>query len=199
MSFLETCKEVILRPSDFYRKMPTSGGYADPLTFAAISFLVFGILSALTSILLNYIGYMSEVSGEIPGGMYGIGEFGLFIIILYVILIPIFGIIFLLIDAALINIIYKILGGTGSYEGTLRFTSYANAVNIISWIPIIGWIFSLYSIYLYIVGGSIVHNVSMWRSTIAITLDFILITLFFVAIGVAIAFVMIGASGISGI
>lgn len=196
MSFLETCKEVILKPSDFYRKMPTSGGYADPLTFAAISFLIFGLLSALTSILLSYIGYMSEVSGEIPGGTYGIGEFGYFIIVLYMILIPIFGIIFLLIDAALLYIIYKILGGTGSYEGTLRFTSYANAVNIIAWIPIIGWIFSLYSIYLYIVGGVIVHNVSMWRSTIAITLDFILITLFIVAIGVVIAFVMIGASGI---
>jgi hypothetical protein len=196
MSFIETCKEVILRPSDFYRKMPTSGGYADPLTFAAISFLIFGLLSALTNILLSSIGYMGEVPGEISGGTYGIGEFGYFIIVLYMILIPIFGIIFLLIDAALLYIIYKILGGTGSYEGTLRFTSYANAVNIIAWIPIIGWIFSLYSIYLYIVGGAIVHNVSMWRSTIAITLDFILITLFIVAIAVAIAFIMIGTSGI---
>ena len=63
-------------------------------------------------------------------------------------------------------------------------------------IPIIGWIFSLYSIYLYIVGGAIVHNISMWRSTIAIFLDLILITIFIVAIGVAIAFIMIGASGI---
>jgi hypothetical protein len=42
MDYIETWKEVILRPSDFYRRMPTTGGYADPLTFAAISYSYMG-------------------------------------------------------------------------------------------------------------------------------------------------------------
>lgn len=195
MNFIETCKEVILRPSDFYRKMPTTGGYADPLTFAAISFFIYGFLSALTSMLLSRVGYMDGMYGEIFGGMYGAGEFSFSMIILYLVLAPILGIIFLLIDAAILYIIYKILGGTGSYEGTLRFTSYANAVNIIGWIPILGWILSIYSLYLYIVGGSIVHDVSMWRSILAIFLDIILIILLAIVIGVAVALVILGTSG----
>lgn len=39
-NYFKTCKEVILSPSDFYRRMPTTGGYADPLTFAAISLII---------------------------------------------------------------------------------------------------------------------------------------------------------------
>jgi len=196
MNFIETCKEVILKPSDFYRKMPTIGGYTDPLTFAAISFLIYGVISTLTGVLLSRVGYMNGMYGGMLGEIYGVGEFSSSMIILYVIIVPILGIVILLIDAAILNIIYKVLGGTGNYEGTLRFTSYANAVNIITWIPIIGWIFSLYSLYLYIVGGSIVHNISMWKSAVAILLDMILIGLLAVAIGVAVALIMIGTFGL---
>jgi hypothetical protein len=46
MDYIETWKEVIQSPSDFYRRMSTTGGYADPLTFAAISFAISGILTA---------------------------------------------------------------------------------------------------------------------------------------------------------
>ena len=39
MDYIKTWKEVILRPKDFYRRMPTTGEYANPLAFAAISFI----------------------------------------------------------------------------------------------------------------------------------------------------------------
>ena len=47
MDYIETWKEVIQRPSEFYRRMPTTGGYNDPLTFAALSYLIYGLLSGL--------------------------------------------------------------------------------------------------------------------------------------------------------
>src|SRR5664279_4594245 len=47
MDYIKTWKEVMLRPSDFYSRMPMTGGYADPLTFAAISFIIRGILTVL--------------------------------------------------------------------------------------------------------------------------------------------------------
>jgi hypothetical protein len=49
MDYIETWKEVIQSPSDFYSRISTTGGYTDPLTFAAISFAISGILSALLS------------------------------------------------------------------------------------------------------------------------------------------------------
>lgn len=38
--------EVMLNPEVFYRKMRTEGGLGEPLTFAAINFLIGGILNA---------------------------------------------------------------------------------------------------------------------------------------------------------
>jgi hypothetical protein len=52
MGYIETWKEVMQRPSDFFREMPKTGGYADPLTFAAISFIIYALLAAFLTILL---------------------------------------------------------------------------------------------------------------------------------------------------
>jgi len=174
MDYIETWKEVILRPSDFYRKMPTSGGYAEPLTFAAISYFIYGLLAALFN-----RGMMGGMSGY--GGMYGYGMgsggYGLTGALMMAIMMPIMGIISIIIGAAILYIIYKVLGGKGSYEGTVRFVSYAAAVLLLSWIPFIGWIFGIYGIYLYIVGGMVVHDVSMVKSAIAVLLPTFLVIL----------------------
>jgi hypothetical protein len=174
MGYIETWKEVMQRPSDFYRRMPETGGYGDPLTFAAISFIIYGLLTALLTALFGREMYMNGMYNE----MYGSArEVGFFTILMTVIITPIAGIISLFIEAAILYVIYKILGGEGSYEGTLRFIAYATAVLVLSWIPIIGWIVGLYGIYLYIVGGMHVHNVSMVRSAIAVLLPTLLIIL----------------------
>jgi hypothetical protein len=166
MDYIETWKEVIQRPSDFFRKMPTTGGYADPLIFAAINSFIYGLLAALFN-----RGMMEGMYGYGIGG----GGFSFFTALMAAIMAPIAGIVSILIGAAIIYIVYKILGGTGTYEGTVRFVSYANAVMVIYWIPIIGWIFGLYEIYLYIVGGMFVHKVSMGKSAIAILLPIVLV------------------------
>jgi hypothetical protein len=74
----------------------------------------------------------------------------------------------------------------GSYEGTVRFLSYATAVNTLSWIPLIGLIVWIYGLYITIVGGSFVHKVSMGKSAIAILLPSILILIvIFIIVGIA--------------
>jgi hypothetical protein len=104
------------------------------------------------------------------------------------------GIIFLFIGAAILNLIYKLLGGTGTYEGTVRFMSYATAVQVLSWIPILGFIVGLYRIYLYIVGGMSVHNVSMGRSAIAVLLPTVILFLLIMIV----AFLIFSAVAMSG-
>ena len=183
MGYIETWKEVMQSPSDFYREMPKTGGYTDPLTFAAISFIIYAFLAAILTVLFGPGMYMGWMHGGTYGGMYE-GMFGssrglgFFTILMTVIITPIAGIISLFIEAAILYIIYKILGGIGSYEGTVRFISYATAVMVLSWIPIIGWIVGIYEIYLYIVGGIYVHDISMAKSVIAILLPTLLIILF---------------------
>lgn len=181
MDYIETWKEVMQTPSDFYRRMPTTGGYSDPLTFAAISFAVSGILSAI----LRY--GISNVFGT-PGK--GLGFTMLFGIVIAT---PILGIIGLFVGAAIFYVIFRILGGTGSYEGTLRFLSYATAVQVLSWIPLIGLVLWIYGIYLYIVGGSYVHRVSMGKSAIAVLLpSIVILILVLIVAGMAIIGAIIG-------
>jgi hypothetical protein len=170
----------MLRPSDFYRSMPKTGGYADPLIFAAISFIIYGLLTALLAGLFGRGMYMGGMYGGMYDGMYGgtydgVREFSLFTVLATVIILPIAGIVSLFVEAAILYVIYKVLGGKGSYEGTVRFVSYATAVLVVSWIPLVGWIAGLYGIYLYIVGGMYVHDVSMGKSAIAILLPTILV------------------------
>lgn len=189
MDYINTWKEVILRPSDFYRSMPKTGGYVDPIIFAAISFILYGLLTVLLAILFGSGMYMGSIYGGMYDGMYrgiygGVRGFGFLAIFMTVIITPIGGIISLFIEAAILYIIYKVLGGKGSYEGTLRFISYATAVLLLSWIPLIGWVFGFYGIYLYIVGGMNVHDVSMVKSTIAVLLPTFLVILFVIIIAV---------------
>ncbi|HEY3363078.1 MAG TPA: YIP1 family protein [Methanosarcina sp.] len=196
MSYIETWKEVLQRPSDFYREMPKTGGYSDPLTFAAISFIIYALLTALLTALLGRGMYMGGMYGGMYDGMYnsmygGMRGFGFFAILMTVIITPIAGIISLFIEAAILYVIYKVLGGTGSYEGTVRFISYATGVFVFFWIPIIGWIAKIYGIYLYIVGGMYVHNISMARSAIAILLPTLLVILI-MAIAMAWLFALSG-------
>lgn len=40
MNYIKTWKEVMLRPSDFFRMMNTAEGYTDPLIFALISIIL---------------------------------------------------------------------------------------------------------------------------------------------------------------
>lgn len=156
--------DVLLRPSYFYREMPKTGGYVDPVLFATVNL----VISALFYISFNSEAYVfiDAVSKAPLGGA---------------ILILTIGLGSLFIEATILYIIYKALGGTGSYEGTARFVLYASVAPMFIWVPLVGWIFGIYQIYLYLVGGKFVHNMSMERSGLAvltlILLSFILGTL----------------------
>ena len=109
---------------------------------------------------------------------------------------PIFGIIGLFISGLILYICFKIIGGSGSYEGTVRIVSYASAVNAVSWIPIIGQIIGLYVIYLGIVGGTFVHNITTVRSVIAVFIPIIVLVIIAILISATII-AFIASSGMS--
>ncbi len=182
MDYIKTWKEVILRPSDFYRRMPMTGGYADPLTFVAINLIISVLLRTLISYSMLKLGISSRMLTF--GGMHASRLD--FSISSNVILPFILGIVSLFIVALIINYIYKALGGTGSYEGTFRFISYAYAPGLLAFTPILGLITGIYQLYLLIIGGMIVHNVSMKKSIIATLLPTILVFLLFLIVGVMI-------------
>jgi len=169
--FIETWKTVITTPGDFFRDMPTSGGYEAPLKFAVVNYLIAGIGTALISF----------------GSMFAA-----------VIATPVFGVIGLFIGGLILYVCFKVVGGSGSYEGTVRLAAYSSAVTAVSWIPIVGWVVGLYAIYLNIVGGTFVHNLTMVKSAIAVFIPVVVLAIIVALLAAAIV-AMIASIGLSGL
>ena len=169
--FIGTWKKVITTPGDFFKEMPTSGGYGEPLKFAVVNYIIAGIGLTLVSL----------------GGAF-----------FMIVAMPIIGIIGLFISGAILYICFKIVGGSGSYEGTVRMLSYISAVNAVAWIPILGWIIALYVIYLWIVGGTFVHNITTMRSVIAILIPIVVMTIIAVLLIVVLGAALFTAFGTGG-
>ena len=140
--------------------MPTTGGYKDPLIFAIITAVIMGV--GLTAITL------------------GVG----FLAILFA---PIAVAISIFLAALLLLVCAKIVGGTGTYEATLRVAAYANIVNIIGWIPIVSVLGSIYGLVLTIIGMKEIHSLSTVKAIIA------------VGIAIAIVFIIVVLLAIIGI
>ena len=165
--FIGTWKKVITTPTDFFREMPTSGGYEAPLKFAVVNYVIAGIGMALISL----------------GGAF-----------FMIVAMPITGVIWLFINGLIFHICFKIAGGHGSYEGTVRIFSYASAAIAFAWIPIIGQIIGLYGLYVKIIGGTFVHNITMAKSAMVVAGNLILIIaaiLLLMILGIGLAWVLI--------
>ena len=134
---------------------------------------------------------------------FGIGSIGAALISFgslfgAVIAAPILGIVGIFIGGLILHICFKIVGGSGSYEGTVRTVSYASAISVVSWIPLVGWILGLYVIYLNIVGGTFVHNLTMGKSAIAVFIPIIILTILGVLLFAMVA-ALIASIGLGGL
>jgi hypothetical protein len=56
----------------------------------------------------------------------------------------------------------------GGFEATFRVIAYSAVTSLVSWIPFIGWILSLYGIYLGIVGIREVHNTTTGKAALVV-------------------------------
>ena len=192
-NFIDTWKKVITSPSAFYESMPKEGGYGEPLKFALINFIVLGIGSAIITILYNLIGFSLPSNVSLMGTSTTIAtEITIISVISDIIITPIIGIIGLFVSGVILFILFKIVGGSGSYEGTVRILSYSSAVSLLAWIPLLGILAVLYGIFLDIIGGKSVHNISTLRSAIAVLLPFVLVILLTIVLAAVIAAFVFG-------
>ncbi len=146
--YVATAKNIIVKPFDFFKEMPTTGGYKDPLIFAVITAVVMGI--GLTVITLG-VGFLA------------------------IIFAPLAIVISLFLAALLLLLCSKIVGGQGSYEATLRVAAYANIVNLIGWIPIVSILGSLYGLFLTYLGIKEVHKLTTGKAIIAVALSMVIV------------------------
>jgi len=177
-SFINAVRGVVTAPVDFFRGIRRQGDFINPLIFAIICYEVSAILGGLLSLV-----------GVSMGEAQGFGSF-LFALILA----PIFATIGLFIGAGILHLLVMLIVGSrnSGFEGTFRVSAYSSVTSLVSWIPVIGWIASLYGIFLAITGIREVHNTSTGKAAIVVLIPvvvvFLLVLLIIAAIGAAIFF-----------
>jgi hypothetical protein len=177
-SFINAVRGVITAPVGFFRSIRREGDLVNPLIFAIICYEVSAILGGLLSLV-----------GVSMGGTRGFGSF-----LIGIILAPIGAAIGLFIGAGILHLLVMLIVGSrnAGYEGTFRVGAYSAVTTLVSWIPIIGLIASLYGIYLAIMGIREVHNTSTGKAAIVVLIPavvvFLLVVLIIAVIGAAIFF-----------
>ncbi|MEM7358865.1 MAG: Yip1 family protein [Pseudomonadota bacterium] len=152
---IDDAKKVITDPAGFYREMPTEGGYTNPVIFVAVMAAVTGILGAVFSV----IGFGGNA---IMAGAAGFAA---------IIIMPIAMVIFSFIGAAILFVIWKLMGSEKDYEVAYRCAAYCTAilpiVTLLSLIPYVGTIIqSIWAFFLITTASVEVHKLPAQTSKI---------------------------------
>jgi hypothetical protein len=144
-AMLQTAIKVVTTPAAFFREMPKTGGYKDPLLFMVVMGVVNGLVTAVLGLL----------------GLALIFSMGMAIasIIIYPVMYAVFG----FIGAAIVFVIWKLMGSQEPFETSYRCVAYIAAfmpiVSLIDIIPYIGVLASLALLtWVYVVASVETHK-----------------------------------------
>ena len=146
-SIVDTVKRVITDPAGFFREMPKEGGFMDPLIFL----VAMSVVTALVGVLLSLVGLAG------PGATFGAA-------LASIIIVPIFAAIFGFVGAAILFVIWKILGSEESYETAYRCGAYMAAISpitsVLGVIPYLGLVLSaVWGLFLVVTASAEVHKI----------------------------------------
>lgn len=163
--FFSTWKSVITKPEEFFAQWDKDVGWEKMFTFVGICGLLAGaVLTVLT----------------------------LFSGIATIIIFPIFLAVGTLIGGMILFVCFKLFGGTGDLEPTIKMVGYTQAVSVVSMgVPIIGIFFGLYQFWLLVVGGKAVHKLDTGKAAIAVLLPAVVVSL----LGLILAMLGVGILG----
>ncbi len=174
-SFISTVQRVVLQPADFYRGILRRGDFLNPLIFAIICYEVSAILGGLIALAFGNRGF---------GGLIG-----------SIILAPIGAAIVLFIGAGILHLLVMVIVGSrnSGYEATFRVAAYTSVVNLVSWIPFIGWIASLYGIYLAVVGIREVHTTTTGKAALVVLIPVAVLLFIFLVLAIVVGVAIFNA------
>jgi hypothetical protein len=181
-SFVDVVRRVVLQPSAFFARLPRQGSLLSPLVFA----LVCTEISVLLVGLLTFL--------DVPGGitwLFGArGNQGFLAFLGGLVIAPIAAAVGVFLTALVTHLLVILVVGSGhsGFGATFRIVAYSSVTSLVSWIPFVGWLFSLYRLYLATVGIREMHATTTGKALLIVLLPAILI--------LALVVVVVGASAI---
>jgi hypothetical protein len=156
--------QVIVQPVTFFKGMEKAGGFGPPVLFI----VAMGVLTALVSIVLSIVGL----------GMYGFG-----MALASIIFVPVLMVIVSFIVAAILFVIWKLMGSQENYETAFRCYAFCLAITpittVLNVIPYVGALVGIvWMLYLIVLASSEVHQVQRRNAWIVFGILALLLALF---------------------
>ncbi len=169
----KTVRDVLFSPSDFFKKMPVTGGLTDPLLFAMIIGTV-GLLFLSVWDLLLHDSMQSFMTPEMRNAA-GRGMSSGVASPLGTAMMPFLLIIWLFVASGLLNLFLMIVGGArAGFEATFRVVSYSVSPFLFMVIPFCGMLFTtIWVLTLAIIGLRDAHETTGGKATVAVLLPFL--------------------------
>ena len=188
-SLIQTAREVLLNPVNFFRSIPRQGNFLSPLLFAIICAVISAILFGIIGFLFN-VGTGSGVGSAIGA------------LVSTIIFIPIGTTIGLFIWAGIYHLLVLLIirPSHAGYEATFRVVAYASALQLLSWlgaIPILGILvgiaIGIYGVVLSVIGVREVHTTTTGRAVAVVLIPAAIFALLAIIIGVTIVAILAAA------
>jgi hypothetical protein len=187
-SFVDVVRRVAFQPAVFFAGLPRQGSLLNPLVFALICIEISVILVGLLTFL------------DVPGGITSLfgarGNQGLLAFIGGLVLAPIAGAVGVFLTALVTHLLVMIVVGSGhsGFGATFRIVAYSSVTSLAGWIPFVGWIASLYRLYLATVGIREMHATTTGKALLVVLLPAILILVLVVVLAGASAIIFFRAA-----
>jgi hypothetical protein len=188
-SFVQTVRDVLFDPVNFFRSIRREGDFLNPLIFAIICALITGVIGGILRLIFVLV----------RGGGFG-GALGS--LIANIIFIPIGTAIGLFIGAGIYHLLVLLIirPSHAGYEATFRVVAYAAVLQLLSWlafIPILGIVvaiaIAIYNVVLTVIGIREMHATTTGRAVAVVLIPVIVIGILVAIVGVAIAAIILAA------
>jgi hypothetical protein len=169
-----TVKDVLLNPSDFFKKMAVTGGLTGPLLFAMIIGMV-GLLFISLWDLVLHDSMQSFMTPEMMGAA-GRGMPNAIASPFSMVMMPFMLVLWLFIVSGMLHFFLMVVrGANAGFEATFRVISYSVSPFLFMVIPYCGTMIAmLWMLTLTIIGLRDAHRISGGKATAAVLLPFLM-------------------------
>jgi hypothetical protein len=173
-AFFQTATKCITTPTSFFSRLPTTGGYFNPLLFAAMTFPIATLLTLVWYMLFKGAGLGGMIGGVLGMSCAFVGGF-------------ILAAVGVTIWSGILHLCLAVLGGAREgYQATFRVVSYSSVTSLFSVIPFVGSLAaSVWGIVLTVIGLRETHKTTTGKAAVAVTIPVALAVLLGIIIGVA--------------
>lgn len=186
MEFFPKLKKVLFSPNQFWDDVKGEKGIGEPFRYLVGLLLISGIIFYVVSYLtISSSGNPVQFGHDIATKFGFPTVSGETVLLMLVLISWLTGLISTFVVAGVTHLFVRMFKGTGDYADTYRALVYASTPTaLLSSIPVVGSIATLYGLYLQIYGMSKLHRITTTKAVLAYIVPFLIVSLVGIAVSI---------------